>query len=352
MSPIINLMVMASVSLVAGPDRPAAEDPPGVLAPPVEDGPFLRPAVGGDAEPVWGVRGGIAVGLWPTPGPRGLIRVYAPYLGQPARRMINFIAVEPIVGRARGLSELEPSARDRVAGKAMWSGDDADGFAEPRSPWRPAAGRIAGEPGARTLTVHVFVERFDNGARPFVELTLREDRPHEVAFRTFAAPGGAAMRACVLTATMGNYARLRALRLGRETAKAGDLWPGAEPDRWGFLPHRSWSKDRMLIREGEAIAAAVPDEADPGSATYAAAVPGGWRYRGRTATQYWRAPDREGLVVRVNARTTYWATEAPIPGGVSFENFELEAPFEPGERSVFGVTPDGPESLGFRPPGD
>ena len=56
---------------------------PGVPAPPIEDGPFLRPAAVDDAEPIWGIKGGIAVGLWPNPGPRGLIRVYTPYLGQP-----------------------------------------------------------------------------------------------------------------------------------------------------------------------------------------------------------------------------------------------------------------------------
>ncbi|MGA7500698.1 MAG: hypothetical protein WBX00_28545 [Isosphaeraceae bacterium] len=42
------------------------------------DGPFLRPAEGKAEEPTWGIKGGIAIGLWPNPGPRGLIRVYTP----------------------------------------------------------------------------------------------------------------------------------------------------------------------------------------------------------------------------------------------------------------------------------
>ena len=86
---------------VEGQDRP----PPKRLATPVADGPFLRPAAGDAAESSWGIKGGIAVGLWPTRGPRGLIRVYAPYLGRLAP--LNLVAVEPVargtrVGRKQG----------------------------------------------------------------------------------------------------------------------------------------------------------------------------------------------------------------------------------------------------------
>jgi RNA polymerase sigma factor (TIGR02999 family) len=34
-------------------------------------------------------------------------------------------------------------------------------------------------------------------------------------------------------------------------------------------------------------------------------------------------------------------------GGVSYENVELEAPFKAGQEFRFGVTPEGPEKLGF-----
>jgi hypothetical protein len=74
---------------------------------------------------------------------------------------------------------------------------------------------------------------------------------------------------------------------------------------------------------------------------------GGPRGQGRTATQYWRAPAGRNLVARVNARKTYWASQAAVPGGVAFENFELEAPFHPGQKFVFGITPDLPAALGF-----
>ena len=52
--------LVAAASVVAG--RAEAADPPRPLAGPVEDGPFLRPAAGTAAEPMWGIKGGIAVG--------------------------------------------------------------------------------------------------------------------------------------------------------------------------------------------------------------------------------------------------------------------------------------------------
>jgi hypothetical protein len=104
------------------------------LAPPVEKGQWIVPAAGAASEPVWGVKGGIRIGLWPTGGPRGLLRIYAPYLNHPPGRMINFIAVEPVVGNNRGFSELERSALDNSDGKAMWSGDDFESDPQPRKP--------------------------------------------------------------------------------------------------------------------------------------------------------------------------------------------------------------------------
>jgi hypothetical protein len=82
------LALVAAGSSVVG--RSQAPDPPRPLAGPVEDGPFLRPSAGKAAEPTWGIKGGIAVGLWPNGGPRGLIRVYTPYLGQGPHRVMNF----------------------------------------------------------------------------------------------------------------------------------------------------------------------------------------------------------------------------------------------------------------------
>ena len=58
--------------------REGAGDPPKGLAPPGRGWTVPPPGGGQGAEPTWGIKGGIAIGLWPHPGPRGLIRVYTP----------------------------------------------------------------------------------------------------------------------------------------------------------------------------------------------------------------------------------------------------------------------------------
>jgi hypothetical protein len=320
---------------------------PRKLKAPVKKGPWIVPAPGQTSEPVWGIRGGIAVGLWPTGGPRGLLRIYSPYLGQPRLRMINFIAIEPAVGKVRGLSELEPSALDKVPGKAMWTGNALDFEPKPRNPWEPATGKLISVGRRKALTVFVFVEPFQNGARPVVQLTFRLDRPHEIGLKVFAAKGSAPMKACVLTATMGNYARLRHLWLRAQVVDSRKVWPAFQPDAWGFASARQWPLDRLLAVGKEVVVAATPNETNPARATYGKEVPPGWRYEGKPATQYWRAPRQKDLVVRVNGRQTFWATKAVIPGGTSFENFELEAPFKAGQEFTFGVTSKPPEKLGF-----
>jgi hypothetical protein len=343
-----GLPLLASALLVAGLPASGAGSPPKELAPPVIDGAWLRPAPSAGSRPVWGHREGIRVGLWPTPGPRGLLRIYAPYLGHGPLRMINYIAVEPIVKTARGYSELEHSRLDDARGKAMWTDDALARDPQPRPPWQPARGQVETVDGVERLTVFVFVERFRNGARPIVQVVLRRDRPHEVGLRVFAAKGGAPMRSCVLTATMGNYARLRHLWLRGEVVAADRLWPRGRVGKSGFTRHARWGLDRMLVIGEQAIVAATPNEADPASAVYAESVPRPWRYQDKVATQYWRCRATRGLAVQVNGRVAYWASRAPIPGGISYENFEMVAPFADGQTFVFGVSPKPPEVLRFR----
>src|SRR6266852_1932948 len=80
---------------------------------------WIRPAQRADAEPVWGIKDGLAIGLYPTSGPRGLIRIYAPYLGQRRGRVVNFIYIEPVVKGVRGQSELEVGRQSKQTGLEM-----------------------------------------------------------------------------------------------------------------------------------------------------------------------------------------------------------------------------------------
>jgi len=323
-------------------------NPPKKLAKPVVSGKWIVPAQGVDAEPVWGIKGGISVGLWPTGGPRGLLRIYTPYLKHPRLRMINYIAVEPKVGDGRGLSELEHSDLDNKAGKRMWTTNDFVQDPKPALPWRPARGKIVRIDGKKALTFYVCVEAFKNGAQPIIQVILREDRPYEVGLKVYAAKGSKEMKACILSATMGNYARLRHLWLKDRIVLSTKLWTEYKPTASGFAPSREWKLDRLLMKKGDVIVAATPDEADPAGAKYGRKVPSWWRYKGRVAVQYWRKPDpHKDLVVRVNGRKTFWGDSGTIPGGVSYENFEMEEPFSAGQEFWFGVTPASPTRLGF-----
>ena len=317
------------------------------MAPPVVEGAFVRPAEGPSAQPVWGHAKGLQVGLYPMPGPRGLLRLYAPYLGFPAGRVVNFIAVEPITAMSpgRAFSELEPSALDGAApGKRFWPADDPNDDA-PRLPeqW-PARGVVSRQDGVEILSIHVHVERCHNGARPYLRLTFRSDRPQEVGIALFAHKDSATMSYCIATSTMGNFARLRLLHLAHgRTANSLDFWPALTDDSFG--EHKQFSLQELhRLPDGAALVAATTDEAQPQDVEEG--VPPNWRYYGRMATQYWRCnqPD-PALRVLVNGRATYYARKVPIPGGVAFENVEMVAPFRAGQEFWFGVTDKSPQEL-------
>ena len=85
---------------------------------------------------------------------------------------------------------------------------------------------------------------------------------------------------------------------------------------------------------------ATTDEADPEAAVYDADVAEHWKYAGLRAVQTWIAADPDPrLRVLVNARAAYWASTATIPGGPSFENFELVEPFRQGREFRFRIEP-------------
>ncbi|QAY59407.1 hypothetical protein ET475_04960 [Microbacterium protaetiae] len=297
---------------------------------------WLRPVPGsGPREPRWGHADGMQIGLHPLGGPRGLIRIFTPYLDHPRDRLVNFIAVEPVpAGQTeRGYSELEQSHLDDVPGLRFWSADDPSN-PRPRDGDDPARGVVDGD----TLTVSILSEPFANGADVWVTATFTRDRPHEVQVAAFARERSVPLETCVLTATMGNWARLRELELAGRTARASELWP----DYRGiaFAPHASFGVDE-LVREGdEIVVRARPDEEDPVGAAYAEGTAEHWHYVGRRGAQEWRAADADpALRAQVNGRHTYWMSEHPLPGGIAFENVELVEPFRQGRAFTFRVEP-------------
>lgn len=315
------------------------------LAPPEEGATWVQPAQGRAAQPVWGHKNGMRIGLSPLPGPRGLIRIYTPYLGHKSDRIMNFLAMEPTIAGSemRGLSELEMSALDQVRGKRFWSANDSL-QRDPGDPLFPASGVVKMIDGVSTLTVFVFCEPFESGAKVFVRLRFYEDMPYEVEIKTFTYPDSKRLDNFIVTATMGNFARLRTLYLSSDTVSSHKLWPHYKGD--AFTPHAHFSSAEFVHNQSSSFFIAAPDEADPSVATYAPATASHWKYYGNKGVQYWRVSkdetDFEGLV---NGRYTYWASQAPIPGGISFENFELKAPFRQGRTMVFGISPLLPEAF-------
>ena len=325
-----------------------AQEIPSKLIPPNAEGIWLRPSKERPAEPIIGFRDGIRIGLWPAfQGPRGVVRVYAPYVCPGvAYPKINFIAVEPIVNGNRGLSELAHSGLDDRRGLRMWLSDKSD---EADLPWNPSRGRLSrirvDGKWVQTLSVFLHVEPFPNGAHPVVQITFRADRPNEVGFRSYSAEGGAAMESCVLSSTMGNFSRCRLLWLADGVLDSREIWPG----RTGhdFFWTDDIAGERMRVEpDGTRIVAITPSEESLASDE----IPHDfWKFPGKVATQYWRrypgtAP--KNLRVRVNGRANYYGTPTPIPGGVAFENFEIIEDFVPGVEQWFGVTLQTPGEMG------
>ncbi len=299
---------------------------------------------------IWGMRGGLNFALHPfgftrgDGGPRGLIRIGYPTLTNGAYDLINFIAVEPIVRGRKGYSELEKSSFDGKPGKMFFSGtSDQSGEV-------PNPGEITSlDGGVEQLSVTVRVERFENGAHVRLRLSQRSDAPNELRLTVEAEPDSAPIESCILTATMGNKARARLLVLKDGPVSSLQLYPDYKQD--AFAPHTIYGLDRLTrTANGDVLVALMNDEDSP-STVQPFGRPHFWDYRGAKVIQFWRKPAAEvhsELACAVNGRFTYWGSKHPIPGGISFENFELREPFRPRQTVIFGISePRG--SIGFLP---
>jgi hypothetical protein len=308
---------------------------------------WIRPAKPGDPL-IWGRRDGIIFGLYSPAGikgPRGLIRVglyTSPQAASP--ELLNFIAVEPVVqGPGRrfdrmAFSELEMSDLDPgQRGKRMWV--DKETSSEDGT----ASGKLetlhVGKATVERLTVRIDMERFTaNAAHVYVVASVDSDHPSELRLRNYAEADSPPIDELTVTATMGNYERLRLLWLNDQVIDSRKLFASYAGD--AFVEQFDYPLGEILRSDaGDAIAFCTSNEADPGR------TPGNdtahWIYTLPKLTQYWRVPGRDvepDLRVRVNGRRVYWASTAPVLGGVAFENFEFRERFVPGQSFIFGIT--------------
>lgn len=322
---------------------------------------WIRPVEKKDPA-VWGIRNGIVVGLWPAAievgkkgadgGPRGLLRIGYEFMGKIYH--INYIAIEPVVNGKMEFSEISPSMVDGKWGKFMWAGDDE--ISGKFYPYALTQGAISHpdpeKPDVEQLSFYVFMEQFLNGAHPYLRVTIRNDRPEEVGLEIFNHEESAPMERCALTATMGNYARLRLLYLKDQVVDSRELYSGY--DDIDFIEKEGYPADQMLKdKNGDFIVVAATNESFQELSSWPQREEyyqkWNWRYRPFfKATQYWRkesAHSDPSLHVRVNGRARYWGggsrnkkNYVAIPGGPSFENFELRENYYPGQKFYFGIT--------------
>ncbi len=307
---------------------------------------WVRPQNPGDPL-VWGRRDGIVFGL-ASPGgmrgPRGLIRVGLFVPGRADPQLLNFIAVEPVtpgvgprIGRL-GFSELEMSQLDPgLRGKRMWV--HADGKSGEGNVSGTLETLHAGKLSIERLSVRIDIEPYTaNHAHVYVIASVDSDHPKELRLTPIAEADSAPIEELTLTATMGNFERLRSLWLKDKVVNSRDLYAGYAEN--AFVEKESYPLPEMLrTGDGDAIAFCSSDEANP---QYSVGNDKAhWIYDLPKLTQYWLVPGHDvqpDLRVRVNGRRVYWASDAPVLGGTAFENFEVRERYVPGQTFIFGIT--------------
>lgn len=136
---------------------------------------------------------------------------------------------------------------------------------------------------------------------------------------------------------MGNYERLRLLWLNDRVVDSREFF--ADDDGDAFVEKYNYPLPEMLRSgDGDAIVFCTSNKHDPGKTEGNSTAH--WVNSPPKLTQYWRVlgydvdPD---LCVRVNARRNYWASKAPVLGGIAFENFELRERCVPGQTFIYGM---------------
>lgn len=274
-----------------------------------EEPQWVRPAKPGDPL-IWGRRDGIIFGLFSPGGirgPRGLIRIGLYTANSQEPQLLNFIAIEPVV-RGPGarfdrmaFSELEMSELDSgQRGKRMTVDPSTSDNAVPSGTLETIH---IGKATVERLSVRIDVEKFtQNGAHVYVVASIDSDHPQELRISPGAESDSPLLDELTVTATMGNYERLRLLWLKDQLVDSRKLF--AAYTGTAFVEKDNYPLPQMLRSgEGDAIAFCTSNEKDPQT------TPGNdtahWVYKLPKLTQYWRVPGRDvqpDLRVRVNAR--------------------------------------------------
>jgi hypothetical protein len=356
------LATTLAAAILAAPSSVVAQSPASGSPqnPDTNSSQWIQPHAPGDPL-IWGRRDGILFGL-PSPGglrgPRGLIRVgvISPTTGKP--ELINYIAVEPVTlgpgSRASRMafSELEPSRLDPgERGKRLsvdlssYEKSNLDKSSLPSGTLQTFPGE-RNAPAIERLSVLIDVERFSaNNGHVHLIASIDSDHPDELRLSVFADSDSPPIEELAITATMGNFERLRRLWLHRCVVDSRELMASYAGDAFADPPNYPL-REMLRTADGDAIVFATSNEDNPSS--FPGTPNGHWHYPLPKLTQYWRiaAHDIEpDLRVRVNGRRVYWASHDIVPGGIAYENFDVRQRYTPGQTFIFGITPKTPSQF-------
>jgi hypothetical protein len=320
--------------------------------------PWIIPDLAKGEPPRFGLKGGLQFGFYPGSldpnnknddgGPRGLIRVWSPALPGKNYCLANFIAVEPTAkdNPEWGSSELENSQSDWKPGKVM--------TVDPNSVELKTIAL-----GVQELSLTADVEKFHNGSHVKLDISERSDEPEQLHFKVHTAEDSAPLKDCVLTATWGNLTRSREIWL-KDGIQNSLAIPSYRVYRgYDFAPDQFYGIDKLTqLPNGNMAAALTTNETHPDS-IHPLFGSDAWYWGAKPITQYWEVPNADkDLNLRVNGRFMYWNSKwaipngLEVPGGITYENFEMREPFREGQEFIFGASTKKPEELGFGPATD
>ncbi len=193
------------------------------------------------------------------------------------------------------------------------------------------------------LSVQIDVERFSaNNAHVHLIASIDSDHPDELRLSVYQDNDSPAIEELALTATMGNYERLRRLWLHGCVVDSRELMGSYTGDAFDDPPNYPL-RDMLRTGDGDAIVFATTNEENPSS--FPGTPNGHWHYPLPKLTQYWRIAAHDiqpDLRVRINGRRVYWASHDIVPGGIAYENFDVRQRYVAGQTFIFGVTDKSP----------
>ncbi len=302
-------------------------------------------------QPAWGINNGIIISTWPGDlggigggGPKGLFRIYKH--GDKGLGWMNFLSLEPTTQNSLpGFSELE---------SILFVPNPYANLNNPNSiidNKLPASydnlATITNENGIEQLNLLFGIENsFANNGHIYTTAHIRKDKPDEIEFRFYTHDDTAPIKKIRLSSTAGNFNHMKLLYLANEIIDSRNLYEGyQETGKRDFAPWTTFEFNKLKkLSDNSIIVATTRSADDPGEF---------WNdfFTRYELTQYFRKYPGSydgNEFSAVNAKYVFWHTGKPIPGGVSYENFELNDPiFEQGQQIWFGATDKTPQELGF-----